>query len=39
MWVSTDADNDAAMGLYRTTGGDRDGTSHVLFEYELGNES
>lgn len=35
MWVLTDEDNEAAMGLYRTTGGRWDGTPHVMFEYDL----
>jgi ribosomal protein S18 acetylase RimI-like enzyme len=37
MWVLTDEDNGAAMGLYRSTGGRLDGTPHVMFEYELGD--
>jgi ribosomal protein S18 acetylase RimI-like enzyme len=36
MWVLTDEDNEAAMGLYRSTGGRWDGASHVMIEYELG---
>jgi ribosomal protein S18 acetylase RimI-like enzyme len=36
MWVLTDEDNEAAMALYRTTGGRLDGTPHVMFEYDLG---
>ena len=35
MWVLTDDDNDAAMGLYRSTGGRPDPTPHVMFEYDL----
>jgi len=35
MWVLTDEDNEAAMGLYRTTGGRWDGTPQVMFEYDL----
>ncbi len=35
MWVLTDEDNEAAMGLYRSTGGRWEGTSHVMFEYGL----
>jgi ribosomal protein S18 acetylase RimI-like enzyme len=37
VWVLTDEENEAAMGLYRSTGGRWDGTSHVMFEYELGD--
>jgi ribosomal protein S18 acetylase RimI-like enzyme len=37
MWVLTDEDNEAAMGLYRSTGGRLDGTPHVMFEYDLGD--
>jgi ribosomal protein S18 acetylase RimI-like enzyme len=36
IWVLTDEDNEAAMSLYHSTGGDRDGTLHVMFEYDLG---
>ena len=35
MWVLTDEDNEAAMGLYRTTGGRLDHLPHVMFEYDL----
>ena len=35
MWVLTDEDNDAAMSLYRSTGGRPDRTPHVMFEYDL----
>jgi ribosomal protein S18 acetylase RimI-like enzyme len=35
VWVLTDDDNEAAMGLYRTTGGRADRTRHVMFEYPL----
>ncbi len=35
MWVLTDEDNEAAMGLYRTTGGRTDGAPQVMFEYDL----
>ena len=35
MWVLTDDDNEAAMGLYRTTGGRLDDPPHVMFEYDL----
>ena len=37
IWVLTDEDNAAAMGLYRSTGGQWDGNSHVMFEYDLGD--
>jgi len=36
MWVLTDEDNEAAMALYRSTGGHVDETPHVMFEYDLG---
>ncbi|MEO8424133.1 MAG: GNAT family N-acetyltransferase [Actinomycetota bacterium] len=39
MWVLTDEDNEAAMGLYRNTGGTWDGTPHVMFEYDLGGSA
>ena len=35
MWVLTDEDNEAAMGLYRTSGGRLDHPPHVMFEYDL----
>ncbi len=35
IWVLTDEDNEAAMGLYRSTGGTWDGAPHVMFEYQL----
>jgi ribosomal protein S18 acetylase RimI-like enzyme len=35
IWVLTDEDNEAAIGLYRGTGGKLDGTPHVMFEYQL----
>jgi len=37
LWVLTDEENAAAMGLYRSTGGQWDGNSHVMFEYDLGD--
>lgn len=37
MWVLTDEDNEAAMGLYGSTGGRLDSTPHVMFEYDLGD--
>jgi len=37
IWVLTDEDNAAAMGLYRSTGGKWEGNSHVMFEYDLGD--
>jgi acetyltransferase (GNAT) family protein len=36
MWVLTDEDNAAAMGLYRSTGGYWNGSHQVMFEYDLG---
>jgi ribosomal protein S18 acetylase RimI-like enzyme len=39
MWVLTDEDNTAAMGLYRTSGGRWNGKRQVMFEYDLGNPS
>ena len=35
MWVLTDEENAPAMGLYRSTGGEWDGSPSVMFEYEL----
>jgi ribosomal protein S18 acetylase RimI-like enzyme len=35
IWVLTDEDNEAAMGLYRTTGGRTGGALQVMFEYDL----
>ena len=35
IWVLTDEDNEAAMGLYRTTSGRSDGAPQVMFEYDL----
>ncbi len=35
IWVLTDEDNEAAMGLYGTTGGRADGAPQVMFEYDL----
>ena len=35
IWVLTDEDNEAAMNLYRTTGGRTDGAPQVMFEYDL----
>lgn len=35
IWVLTDEDNEAAMGLYGTTGGRTDGAPQVMFEYDL----
>jgi ribosomal protein S18 acetylase RimI-like enzyme len=35
MWVLTDEDNAAAMGLYRNTGGLWNGDVHVMFEFDL----
>jgi ribosomal protein S18 acetylase RimI-like enzyme len=35
MWVLTDEDNAAAMGLYQATGGRWDGDLQVMFEYDL----
>jgi ribosomal protein S18 acetylase RimI-like enzyme len=37
VWVLTDEDNAAAMGLYRVTGG-RDGDPQVMFEFDLTDE-
>jgi ribosomal protein S18 acetylase RimI-like enzyme len=35
VWVLTNEDNEAAMGLYSRTGGRWDGTQQVMFEYDL----
>jgi ribosomal protein S18 acetylase RimI-like enzyme len=35
LWVLTDEDNAPAMRLYRNTGGRWDGSSSVMFEYDL----
>jgi hypothetical protein len=35
MWVLTNEKNVPAMGLYRSTGGDWNGDSQVMFEYDL----
>jgi ribosomal protein S18 acetylase RimI-like enzyme len=35
IWVLTDEGNEAAMALYRGTGGQWDGDQTVMFEYEL----
>ena len=35
VWVLTDEANEPAMSLYRSTGGRRDGTPAVMFEYDL----
>jgi ribosomal protein S18 acetylase RimI-like enzyme len=35
MWVLTEEENAPAMGLYRSTGGQWDGESQVMFEYDL----
>jgi len=35
MWVLTDEDNAAAMGLYRSNGGLWNGDVHVMFEFSL----
>jgi ribosomal protein S18 acetylase RimI-like enzyme len=37
MWVLTDEDNAAAMGLYLSTDGHWDGSPQVMFEYDLGD--
>jgi ribosomal protein S18 acetylase RimI-like enzyme len=37
MWVLTDEDNAAAMGLYRSTDGRWSGDRHVMFEFDLGH--
>jgi hypothetical protein len=38
MWVLTDEENAAAMGLYRGPGGRWDGDLQVMFEYDLTDE-
>jgi ribosomal protein S18 acetylase RimI-like enzyme len=38
MWVLTDEDNVAAMGLYRAAGGRWDGDPQVMFEFDLTDE-
>jgi ribosomal protein S18 acetylase RimI-like enzyme len=35
MWVLTDEDNAAAMTLYRSAGGVRDGNLQVMYEFDL----
>jgi hypothetical protein len=35
MWVLTDEGNPPAMNLYRGTGGQWNGETQVMFEYEL----
>jgi ribosomal protein S18 acetylase RimI-like enzyme len=35
IWVLTDEDNEPARNLYRSTGGRRDGTPAVMFEYDV----
>jgi ribosomal protein S18 acetylase RimI-like enzyme len=35
VWVLTDEGNEAAMGLYRSTGATWDGAPTVMFEYDL----
>jgi ribosomal protein S18 acetylase RimI-like enzyme len=35
VWVLTNEDNEAAMGLYSRTGGRWDGTKQVMFEFDL----
>lgn len=35
MWVLTDEENVAAMGMYRSTGGRWNGEAQVMFEYNL----
>jgi ribosomal protein S18 acetylase RimI-like enzyme len=35
IWVLTDEENNAAMALYRSTGGTWDGAHQVMFEYPL----
>jgi ribosomal protein S18 acetylase RimI-like enzyme len=38
MWVLTDDTNDAAKGLYGSTGGHQVSGAHLMFEYDLRNE-
>jgi ribosomal protein S18 acetylase RimI-like enzyme len=38
MWVLTDEDNGAAMGLYRSTGGLWNGDVQVMFEFALADD-
>jgi hypothetical protein len=38
IWVLTNEDNTAAMGLYRSTGGLWNGDVQVMFEYDIADE-